>query len=274
MGDDKVTSLSGDPEYKYSESEFFAPEVEAAVDQLDSEENIATTPDDKKRFNFKNINWRNPTLKKIIGPVLIIVAILVVYFVTSFFATKRGKIAEQKKITMQESAAHVQQQQVAQVQKEQIVPDFTMNNDQASQIQDVVQHKVDGVMQQLTSSQENVVSLNAAVNQTQQEIASVNQRLDQITSTMQQMLKEVEKLKPKPPVARKIVKPKVAYHVRAIVPGRAWLQSARGDEITLRVGDRLEGYGEVLAIVPRQGVVLMSDGSVISLGLMIFKDFI
>jgi hypothetical protein len=45
-----------------------------------------------------------------------------------------------------------------------------------------------------------------------------------------------------------------------------WLESADGKSVTLRVGDSLEGYGTVDVISPRQGMVLMSNGSYFQYG--------
>ena len=55
--------------------------------------------------------------------------------------------------------------------------------------------------------------------------------------------------------------------MRAIVPGRVWLRSVTGKNVTLRVGDKLPGYGEVRIISPRQGMVVMSNGAVIQYGI-------
>ena len=67
----------------------------------------------------------------------------------------------------------------------------------------------------------------------------------------------VEKVLPRPPF----------YSVRAVVPGRAWLQVKRNRRIvhliTVKVGDFLPGYGRVQAISARRGMVWTSWGNII-----------
>jgi hypothetical protein len=60
------------------------------------------------------------------------------------------------------------------------------------------------------------------------------------------------------------------YTVRAVVPGRAWLQQKVDQHIvsliTVKVGDFLPGYGRVQMINSRQGKVWTSWGNVINYG--------
>jgi hypothetical protein len=51
------------------------------------------------------------------------------------------------------------------------------------------------------------------------------------------------------------------YTVRAAIPGRAWLQSTKGQKIiTVAEGDTVGNYGKILAIDAASGVVLTSSG--------------
>jgi intracellular multiplication protein IcmG len=59
--------------------------------------------------------------------------------------------------------------------------------------------------------------------------------------------------------------PKI-YHVRAIVPGRAWLETANGSTITVRPGSKLGKYGTVAVINDTDGVVVTDKGMVINYG--------
>jgi len=67
---------------------------------------------------------------------------------------------------------------------------------------------------------------------------------------------------------RKIKKsPLVKYHIRAMVPGRVWIESDDGKyNKTLKVGDELTGYGAVDYILYKEGMVLTSNGLYIQYG--------
>ena len=61
-----------------------------------------------------------------------------------------------------------------------------------------------------------------------------------------------------------------AYHVQAIIPGRAWLRDSEGRVISVARGDALPGYGQVTKIDPRDGNVMTSSGAVIKYGIQQF----
>lgn len=50
------------------------------------------------------------------------------------------------------------------------------------------------------------------------------------------------------------------YVVHAVIPGRAWLKSAKGQIITVTEGENLGNYGKILVIDASNGVVLTSSG--------------
>jgi intracellular multiplication protein IcmG len=56
------------------------------------------------------------------------------------------------------------------------------------------------------------------------------------------------------------------YHLKALVPGRAWLQSPEGQTTTVSIGDRLPGYGIIQMINTEQGIVTTSSGALIQYG--------
>lgn len=50
------------------------------------------------------------------------------------------------------------------------------------------------------------------------------------------------------------------YRVHAVVPGRAWLKSTKGQLVTVTEGDSIGSYGRILIIDAANGVVLTSSG--------------
>ncbi|MDR1057206.1 MAG: hypothetical protein LBL17_01335 [Coxiellaceae bacterium] len=269
--DDRTTSLSETAEYKFTESE-------ADLNSSDSviSDELKQSP---AKFSLQNAAWR-----RFLVPGSIVIAILLLYAGFNFYAARKTRIAEQKKITLQEGAALVQKQDV----KLESAPKKSTGGirlelstgsnlvpkseqiQEMQRMQSTLQQKVDNIMQyvqQVIDNQGRITTLNDSVAKIEQDLPAINQNIEQLTSVMQQTLQEVEKLKislQKP--KKKVVKPPVAYHVCAIVPGRVWLESAEGKNVTLRVGDKLEGYGVVRVISPRQGMVIMSNGSIIQYG--------
>jgi hypothetical protein len=63
------------------------------------------------------------------------------------------------------------------------------------------------------------------------------------------------------PQAARVIQPRNAYTVQAIIPGRAWLKSDSGDTVTVAEGDILKGYGRITRIDPYDGVVDIDTGN-------------
>ncbi|MFA6409014.1 MAG: hypothetical protein WCW01_02400 [Gammaproteobacteria bacterium] len=70
---------------------------------------------------------------------------------------------------------------------------------------------------------------------------------------------------PEPPKKKKNGIKRTPYHIKAIITGRAWLEDPKGNTITVRIGDIVNG-ARVEMISPNQGVVLTSSGEMIQYG--------
>jgi intracellular multiplication protein IcmG len=57
-----------------------------------------------------------------------------------------------------------------------------------------------------------------------------------------------------------------SYVIRAILPGRAWIEGAGGGAFSVMEGDRVPGSGTVSKIDPENGEVTMDTGDVIKYG--------
>lgn len=95
--------------------------------------------------------------------------------------------------------------------------------------------------------------------------------LDQVETMIEEQKEKELKAKrlaeQKREMAAKKLAPPMKYYIRALVEGRAWLQTDDGGEATVSVGQSLKDYGTILAIYVNQGLVTTSSGRVIS-----FKD--
>jgi intracellular multiplication protein IcmG len=113
----------------------------------------------------------------------------------------------------------------------------------------MLEQELDKAQSVLTNMQGSVNNLNTAVG----ELAKVVQQLEQ----KQRQAEMAAKKKKMPPMV---------YHVRAIVPGRAWLESKDGKLVTVRPGTKLNSYGKVTVIDVDNGVVKTDLGYVIKYG--------
>ncbi|EKE01386.1 MAG: IcmG protein [uncultured bacterium] len=255
--DDKTTISPETAEYQFTDSDNIAENVvgQQPADSGSLEEIPASG------FSIKNINWR-----RLVPPVVVILAILLVYGFISFSGAKKTRQAAQKTIAAQE-ASNMQQTSIQTPAPIIAQPSPSLSGDQIEQIQATVQQKISELGQLVSDDRDQVSKLREAIVKTQQDISDINQNVSQMMVAMQQALDDIQRLKtPKTKPQKKPYKPVAIYHVRAIVPGRVWLESTDGKSVTLRVGDSLEGYGKVEVISPRQGLVIMSNGSYIQYG--------
>lgn len=111
-----------------------------------------------------------------------------------------------------------------------------------------------------------------------QKISSIDEQinnLQNLTKNMASQVKEVQQAQKKQQqihqavVARRAraraarisrLRREKSYFVQAVIPGRAWLRGADGSAITITKGDKIPGYGQVVAIDPYSGTVTMSSG--------------
>jgi intracellular multiplication protein IcmG len=216
----------------------------------DPETGAENAPEQQPAFNFDK--------RKLIVPGIIVLAILLIYGIFSFYGSRKSRLAEQQ----------IPQPIVTTLAPAPVVTQSSSDliNEQIEKSYEATKQRINEAMEEVSKKDLDKISeLANTVSRSQQDISDINQAVNQLTASMQQVLTEIQSLKAKPK-KKKPSGPLTVYHVRAIVPGRAWLESANGKNLTLRVGDRLNGYGTVEAISPQQGTVMMSNGSTIQYG--------
>jgi len=122
--------------------------------------------------------------------------------------------------------------------------------------------QIQQVSNQLSSLSESVQSLD-------QSMQSMNQALRDVSAQLQsqQMSIASMKVKRQPKIVRRATQPVYQapkWYVRAIIPGRAWLEQTNGRTVTVNVGDILRGYGRVNAISVITGTVKLSSGAILT----------
>lgn len=137
---------------------------------------------------------------------------------------------------------------------------------------DVLGKKVSGLEQavvQVGQTQENlqnqIAGLSSAVSEIQNNLALMSQKITDLSQKKPaEKAKKTIEHKPVKKVVKKMpVSPASTYYVKALIQGRAWLQSNNGATFTVGVGDSLAGYGIVQNIDANSGTVTTSSGKII-----------
>ena len=215
------------------------------------------------KISLSNINWR-----RFLVPIILIVSVFVVYIILNISSAMKNKAAESRSASMEQQAIVPQQSQEIKQAPQADMQSTSLAN-QINQLQGAMQQRLNVLEQYNASNRDQIAALNNGITKNQQDVAVLSQNITQLSEMVQQTLVElqkIEKAQRQPKKKIKSLKMPMAYTLRAIVPGRAWLESADGKTRTLKLGDKLEGYGEVQVISPRQGMVVMSSGSIIQYG--------
>lgn len=98
-------------------------------------------------------------------------------------------------------------------------------------------------------------------------VTNMNKTVYDLNMMVQQLTAEVQKLiVEKKSLVETMKGKKTPYHIKAIVQGRAWLETNSGLNATVRVGTSLGKYGIVTEIDDQNGVVATDKGAKISYG--------
>ena len=122
-----------------------------------------------------------------------------------------------------------------------------------------LQHQVANQEKEINSLQNEMKQNRQAMLQASQSVVKLGQQQAALTTQMTRLVTDVRKLE--------IGKKNSDYTVQSLLTGRAWLQSNRtGRLISVKVGDRVPGYGYILGINVGEGSVITSSGAVIPFG--------
>jgi len=122
----------------------------------------------------------------------------------------------------------------------------------------------------------NISDNKSAVQSLQNDVANLKSSLGDLQATQTQMSNTLaamarqqadlaEKLKPppKPKVQTPPITP-ITYSLRAIIPGRAWIDGSNGNSLSVTTGDSIPQYGIITQIDPESGTLATSSGKTIT----------
>lgn len=128
------------------------------------------------------------------------------------------------------------------------------------------QAALDRAAQQNQLNQQSMANLQNQIQQLQSQVNDITNSITTINNQMQVIANEIKAIATDRSLRGKglnLVTSGTFYHLKALVPGRAWLQARDGSTTTVTIGDRLPGYGIIQMINTDQGIVTTSSGAVI-----------
>ena len=137
--------------------------------------------------------------------------------------------------------------------------DMQQKISQLEYTQDGMRTEVTAVSQKMSSIDANFESLKTDMQQMQQILNEMKQKMADDTEHMKHLLSERKTTKAKMHTPM----PTMQYFIQALIPGRAWLVGENGTTVTVNVGSRLPGYGTIRVIDPNLGRVGTSSGKMI-----------
>ncbi len=118
------------------------------------------------------------------------------------------------------------------------------------------------------ANQAAITNLQGQIQQLQGQMTNLGNVITTLNNQLQVMVNEVRAISiDRQLKGRNISLPAGKFYIlKALVPGRAWLQSKDGGTIAVTIGDRLPGYGMIQSINVPQGIVTTSSGMLIQYG--------
>ncbi len=134
-----------------------------------------------------------------------------------------------------------------------------------------VESQLADLKQTLADNQQKFNALQDQVDNMQTALSQANSSYQTLNTNLQALMQQLKKAPTPPKKAAATKKPAkaiipIVFHIKAIVPGRAWVFNNLGQAETISVGDSLPQYGQINAINANTGVVTTSSGKLIEYG--------
>jgi len=249
---DQPKNTSPDDEYQFPQEEYIASGASDASQQSVENE----VPADIKKSGVEKIMGTlsnlSPILQRNKRIVIVIAAVLIGFLFLHFGVSKKQPIQVQPVQTTQSAP----QQMVS-------TPAQQPNNGAMMGSLDSLQAHSSKTTSDIKSLQSQIADLQSAVSQSQSQNDQLRNTISALAEQMKDVSAELDQLKASGARAKKTSE--ITYHLRAVVPDRAWITFA-GQTRSVTVGDAVKSYGKVTAIYSQQGIVETSSGRKIEFG--------
>lgn len=270
------------------DTEYHLHDEEGGFDEGDIYEHESSgTPEpepsaDKKKRSFK------PKRKLILFVIIALVAVFIIYKLFSAFFEEAPQQVQKKPIQAKTALLSAPAQAVTPTvsKTKRAVSAVKATAKQAAKVIARVPVRANGRISALKKGQTELKNLLIAnKNENKQNLASLDGKISELTGNIENLHGSVrivstqtqhnasalQKLATQRKVEEKQrdrqIRQTKRYFVKAVIPGRAWLQGADGSTMTVAVGNNISGYGIVKAINPYNGVVKINTGANIYYGI-------
>ncbi len=242
-------------EYQFPHDEYVTAEDKAQPSNQEtiSEEDNNTTIEKENNPNSENKGYsslldRFPILhnKRLLGVIgIVVVALIGFQMIKPDHKTTTIKKTQPK---VQATAMPEFQQRTMLVDKINHLAQTTSNT---QQLENQLQTQINEFNRLLHQSAQSNQAIKKAMMALTQQVAHLSTQVKKATT----MPNHIKKLPPAP-----VLK----FHLRAVIPGRAWIEGSEGSTASVTVGSKIKNYGIVRAIEVKAGRVLTSSGKVIT----------
>jgi intracellular multiplication protein IcmG len=239
-------NTSPDDEYQFPQEEYVSPEH---TSEQHAVEHDASTVDKKieggpASFLSEAVSF----LQRKKRVVMVVTVVVLGYFFIHFGAGQKQSIP------------------VTDTQPDKPVPVMQSSSDDAAMMGSLssLQAHSSQTRSDIQNLQTQLSDLQNAFSQAQSDNQQLRSTLGALTEQVKSLSEQLNKLIAQG--APKKTGRQLYFHLRAVVPDRAWIASGSGETRTVTVGDRIQSYGKVVAIYPQQGIVQTSSGRKIEYG--------
>lgn len=269
MNDSKAETLGQDEEYQFDDFDKFDATDDSAV--APGAESASPQPEHEAMQGFEPQKDHRKLI--VIGVIVAVLVGLGVYSMSKHF----GGVTIPKEVSSFPGAATPHTNTDAMPTAAPAVANSATNSSTAVQVAPVAAvapsataSDIDHLTSTIAAQQQTIDQMQTSINSLQDAVGALNSTLGDVSQQLTTTLNKVAQ-----PVVRTVVKtvpvvappPRPVYTIRALVPGRAWLQSTDGQSITVVNGDTVPGYGTVQDIDLNGGQVVLSDGTLIGYNL-------
>ena len=207
--------------------------------------------------------------KRALFAIIIIVVLLALYKLLGLFFASKEKVVEKPVVPPSVKVAPAPP-------PPQPTPTKVERAPQTVEIPKEFANNLERTTQQTIDNTSNINNLQSRLADIESNMGNVNQKVSEVNDRLQAIQQQLAELKkPEIPIAKIVQEPKKirrkihhhpapVYHLKAMLPGRAWLKANNGDTMTVTVGKLLNGYGKITHIDIEGGRVLTSSGRVIT----------
>lgn len=259
---DEKKNISPDDEYQFPQDEYISTDANhraafGADAPLNSETASGAAGADQSLRGGKWVGYLN-SLKNIKNKRVVLIIVILIILIIGYHLFSGGEKAPTIPPVVTQSVAPPAPAPVVTSSVQPSGDDAMMNS------LDAIRAHSSETASQIKTLQGQVVDIQNALQQSQstnqqlqKSIAALTLQLNALSTEMNQLIADA---RPRGKGKR------IVFHLRAVVPDRAWITSTTGETMSVTLGDRIDQYGVVNAIDSGQGVIETSSGRKIKYG--------